>query len=296
MTTPDECPKWKVDLPAFPHKMIDTPLALVCDFYLEHLERDAKAGRLAPTAFWVICRGLMLGARQGYASVCLLLAEKRPKPLLLQAGILNRSLFETLINIAALVAEPARIRILEREGFRTLALRYEDHSGKHPSDSKWKDYLAVYRANLDGLAARVDVTAAEVANPSAIALEWPTPGRLLFGQPSKKVAPWVDGNVADVLKKLYAQYYPHQSELAHQRIAAVSAALVVENPDEQWNPGHAESDLVSTAALLLACIVAELQSAGNYAKHPKLAELWGYLCELDEEFKDVWGIRYSSLV
>ena len=51
-------------------------------------------------------------------AVCLLLSEKRPKPLLLQAGILNRSLFETLVNIAALISEPAQTKILQREGFR----------------------------------------------------------------------------------------------------------------------------------------------------------------------------------
>ena len=111
-------PQWKVDLPAFPHKMTDAPLTLVSDFYLEHLERDAKAGRLEPLGFWVVGRGLLLGARQGYAAMCLLLSEKRPKPLLLQAGILNRSFFETLVNIAALISEPAQTKILQREGFR----------------------------------------------------------------------------------------------------------------------------------------------------------------------------------
>ncbi len=127
-------------------------------------------------------------------------------------------------------------------------------------------------------------------------MEWPTPGRLLFGKPKSKIAPWVDGNVAEALKRLYAQYYPHQSELAHQRIAAVSAALVVEHPDAQWNPGHAESDLVSTVSLLLTCILSELQSAGSYARHPKLAELWRYLCTLDEDFKESLTLRYRALV
>ena len=59
-------PQWKVGLPAFPHKMTDAPLTLVSDFYLEHLERDAKARRLEPLGFRVVCRGLLLGARQGY--------------------------------------------------------------------------------------------------------------------------------------------------------------------------------------------------------------------------------------
>lgn len=35
----EELPKWKHDIPALPHKLINDPLTLVVDFYLEHLDR-----------------------------------------------------------------------------------------------------------------------------------------------------------------------------------------------------------------------------------------------------------------
>ena len=126
----EEFPVWKHELPGFPHKMIDAPLKSVADFYLEHLERDIRDGKLSPANFWIVCRGLLLSAIQSYVSVCVLLAEKRPKPLMLQAGILNRSTFETLVNILALVEDPTRIRVLDLEAFKSFAMRYYDFKAR----------------------------------------------------------------------------------------------------------------------------------------------------------------------
>jgi hypothetical protein len=71
--------------------------------------------------------------------------------------------------------------------------------------------------------------------------------------------------------------------------------MLVDSPEEQWNPGYGESDLVTTALLLLACLLREIELAGGYAHHRKLAELWTYLREIDDESKDVWALRYAEL-
>jgi hypothetical protein len=292
----EDFPVWKHELPGFPHRVIDLPLKSVVDFYLTTLERGTRDGKLTPANLWIVCRGLLLGAIQSYVAVCLLLAEKRPKPLMLQAGILNRSIFETLVNIVALVEDPSRIRILDLEAFKSLALRYQDFSGRFGAEGKWAEYLAVYRKSVELAAKTLGLTLSEITDPTTIVADWPTPGRLIFGRPSQKIAPWVSGSRQDVLKKLYTMNYPHQSELSHQRIGAVSAALLVDKPEFQWNPGHGESNLVVTAAFLVASIVAELQAAGGYSRHPKLAELWAYLREMDDDVKELWEMRYESLV
>jgi hypothetical protein len=289
-------PAWKHELPGFPHKMIDTPLRAAVDFVLEHIRRNTQDGNLTPFNFWLVCRGLLLGAMQSYASVCLLLSEKRPKPLMLQAGILNRSTFETLVNISALIEDPSRVQVLDREAFKSLALRYVDFRDRHGTEDKWKEYLAIYLKNLESIAALVGLGPADIAAPDKIVADWPTPGVLIFGRPSRKVAPWVSGNRREALKRLYDQHYPHQSELAHQRIAAVSAAMLVDHPEAQWNPGHGESGLVLTAAVLLACILAELQLGAGFAPHPKLAETWAYLRQMDEDVQYLWTLRYGALV
>jgi hypothetical protein len=70
----------------------------------------------------------------------------------------------------------------------------------------------------------------------------------------------------------------------------------VDDPESQWNPGHGESDIVSTALMFLACVLSELQTAGGYASHPKLIELWAYLRDIDGEAKDLWALRYEKLL
>ena len=292
----DQSPKYKHDVPSFPHMLIDTPLRLVVNFHLEHLERDTEDGKLKPNNFWVVCRGLLLGAMQSYAGVCVLLADRRPKPFMLQAGIINRATFETLVNVIALIEDPARVDVLDREWFKHHALRYQDLHARFGSDPKWNEYLEVYRQGLEMMRTSICMSGEELKDPSSIAANWPTPGILIWGRPKRKVAPWVTGSRQQVLKRLYGLYYPHQSALAHQRIAAVSAAMLVEKPEFQWNPGLGESDLVNTATLLLICLLAELQFAAGYPRHPKLAELWAYLRQFDDEAKELWAMRYEGLV
>jgi hypothetical protein len=292
----DEFPNWQQELPAFPHKMFDTPLKAVVEYYLEHIQRDTQDGKLGPANYWILLRGLLLGAFQSYAAVCLLLSGKRAKPFMLQAGILNRSTFETLTNVCALVQDPKRAGVLEREAFKSLASRHVTFQAQYGADPKWTEYLGVFKKSIELIAKHLGLTDAEIADPAKVDANWPTPGILIYGHAGRKIEPWVTGSARDVLKSLYDLNYPHQSELTHQRLAAVSSAMLVDNPEMQWNPGHGESHLVLTAILLVACIVSELQAVGGYARHPRLAELWGYMREMDEDVKVLWATRYESLV
>jgi hypothetical protein len=64
-------------------------------FFRSPLKIDGSIdGRLQPPEVWDVLRGFLLAAMQTDASICILLSDRRPKPLMLHAGILNRSLFE----------------------------------------------------------------------------------------------------------------------------------------------------------------------------------------------------------
>ena len=64
------------------------------------------SGRLQPSDAWIVLRSFLVAAAQTHAAVCILLAENRPKPLMLQAGVLNRSLFEVFAAVLALDLAP----------------------------------------------------------------------------------------------------------------------------------------------------------------------------------------------
>jgi hypothetical protein len=119
---------------------------------------------------------------------------------------------------------------------------------------------------------------------------------MIYGDRRRRKPPFLRGTRLAVFREIYEYHYGLQSEQAHQRGAAIGVALVVDQPEMRWNPGHGESDIVSTAILFVACMLSELQHKGRYPSHPKLRELWGYLREIDEEAQDLWNIRYSRVL
>ena len=211
--------------------------------------------------------------------------------------MLNRALFEILATVFAILEDPGpRARMLLRESHKAQATRYQYLNSRWGGDPQWVEYLDVYRKGLLIIGKEIGLAPADALNPEAIANEWPTPGVMIYGQRSRGVQPFISGTRLDVLRETYRNHYPHQSAQAHGRIAALAVALLVDDPDSQWNPGRGESNIVLTALLFLAYILSELEIAGGYQRHPKLAELWTYLRNIDGEATDLWTLRYEALL
>lgn len=292
----EQFPEWKRELPHVPYKLISEPLEVLVKFYKEHLQRDIQTGRLTPPEVFEMLRGFLMAAMQTYGAVCILLAEKRPKRLMLQASVLNRALFETFATVVALTQDPvARAQVLAREHFKGMAIRYNSLLKRYESDPKWTDYLEVYRKGLAIIVKNLKIPPELEQNPSRMRDEWPTPGVMVHGRPNRNIPPYVSGTRLAALKEVYEFHYSMQSELAHGRAAVLGAAMMVENPEFQWNPGQGESNLVTTALILMACTLSEIESAAGYSHHPRLAELWAYLRDMDDEAKELWQLRYEQL-
>jgi len=292
----EEFPQWKHEVPPIPHKLVNEPLQVLVEYYKEHIRRDVQSGRLTPPEPFEMLRGFLVAAMQTYAAICILLAEKRPKRLMLQAGILNRALFEIFASVIGLTEEPiARTQILAREHFKGMAARYDFLFKRFGSDQKWAKYLDVYRRGLTIIAENLKLAPELEREPTKITDQWPTPGVMVYGRPKRGIGPFVSGTRLAALKELYEYHYSILSAQAHGRAASFAAAILVEDPALQWNPGQGESTLLSTALILMVCILSEIESVGEYAHHPKLTELWAYLRELDDEAKELWQIRYEEL-
>ena len=292
----DELPKWKRTLPSVDPSLFNDPANIAIEFYKEHLLRDVDSGQLQPADVWIALRGFLVAAAQTYAAVCILLAKNRPKPLMLQAEVLNRSLFEIFATVLALTEEPEpRTKTLMWEFFKMLALRYDRLSRRFGQDSEWANYLDVYRSILTTLGEKLSIPEELRKEPQKIVDKWPTPGVMVHGRGGEP--PFVSGSRLAALKYFYEFHYEQQSAQVHGRTAALAAAMLVDNPGEQWNPSHGESNSMTTALLLLVCILSEIEFAGSYANHPKLAELWTYLRDMmDGGSKDVWNLRYAELL
>ena len=138
----EELPQWKHELPKTPHKLLNDTFNVVVEYYKEHLQRDTSNGRLMPTDAWVILRGFLIAAAQTYAAICLLVADKRPKPLMLQANVLTRALFEILATVLALTEAPReRSKILSRDAWKAWAVRLKHLRRRFGTDPKRVEYL-----------------------------------------------------------------------------------------------------------------------------------------------------------
>ena len=71
--------------------------------------------------------------------------------------------------------------------------------------------------------------------------------------------------------------------------------MLVDDISLQWNPGYGESEILLSALIFMACLLSEIEAAGGYELHPKLAELWSYLRDAHDEAKDLWHLRYEEL-
>ena len=291
-----EIKKWVHQVPGVPHSLLNDAINSAVEFYKEHIRRDVNDGKIGPANYWMLLRGYLIAAMQTYAGICILLSKKRPKPLMLQAAILDRSLLENLATVLSLTEKPVeRTPILLRESTRQLASTYKRYIARFGNDPKWQEYLEVFRHNLTATLKAQGLPLQVVTNPELITDEWPTPGAMLWGSKKKKLVPFVSGSRHSVLKELYEAHYSHQSAQAHARMAAMPMAMLVEDRDAQWNSGQGESNLVSHALLFLSCILSEIEHAGGYPSHPKLAEVWAYLREMDDEAKEIWTLRYAAL-
>ncbi len=287
--------EWRVDLPWTDFKMYAEPLEVVLRFYKTHLQRDMQDGKLKGDA-WFFVRGFLVSSIQSFAAICALVSEKRPKPLVLQAQILNRALLETLGNLLALLEDPEpRFTTLMREAFKGNMIELAKLKRLYGEDKTWTEYLTRREEGTTIWAAQGGFTPGEVAKPENIKDFWPTPGIMLYGSKRLGIAPMLSGERKAVFQEIYETHYSGLSEQAHQRMAAIGLATLVDEPSQQWNPGHAESHTVSTAMLFLACMLSEIEGAGGYERHAKLRELWTYLREIDGEAKELWTLRYERL-
>lgn len=286
----DGLQRLKRDVPRLPHKLTHEPLTTLSKYCAEHVRRDTADGRLAPSDMWRLVEGFVLAASQTYGAVCSLLAHKRPKPLLLQAAVLNRSLFEVLVTVCALFESPTEnTAALLKDSYRTMALKLRAETERFGTAPSWQAHLEVMRKHVVRRAADIRLPE-QLANDPRRIPEWPTPGRLLFGD--RRASPLVFGSRAEVLKELYLTHYASQSAQTHGRMVTMAMAWFVEHPEEHVNPGHAESNQVTIAQMYLACLFSEITVAANYEVHPRLLELWTYLQEIDGEAKELWKLRY----
>jgi hypothetical protein len=275
------------DRPRIPHSLTHHLTDLLGTYYQEHVRRNRSDGTLDPPETWQLVYGFLLAAKQTYDGICLLVEHKRPQPLLLQAVVLKRALFEYLINASVLLQNPkANTAELLRDAYRTNAVTNLSRQIRFGDDERWRAHFEAIASLLDRDAERLQLKPSEIEQPRTIRA-WPTPGRLIKTR--------VTGALQQVLQNLYDNHYGVTSAHSHGRAMATSTAIVVAHPEYELYPDQ-PSHHVTTAQTMLACLWAEVSAAARFDVNPKLLEYWGYVRLYDDEAAEVWALRYRSLL
>lgn len=278
-------------LPSVSHKTIDGPLMKASRYFKEHLRR--REGSLQPELFWITVRGLLISGEQTYAAICALVADRRPKTLPLQASILVRSLLEALGNLLALSEDPQeRSLLFGFDGYRSAFEEYDRLKTGFGSIPKWKGWLAQSEQLLKSYATLLELTPQQANDPvKHLPQRWPTPGGLL-----NKKKPMLTGTRLTAFKQLYDFWYATLSGYAHQRLRALSAAFITDDPSLQWSPGRIESNVVSEATLFLLCILSEVEVLGGFEPNVNLRVTWERVRPLDDISATMVKVRYGKLL
>jgi hypothetical protein len=238
-------------------------------------------------------RGLLISAEQTYAGICVLVAERRPKTLPLQAGILLRALLEAFGNLLALSEDPQKRSLLfGYDGYRSAFEEYERLKAGFGAVPKWATWLKSYQEMLKVQAQLLGLTPQQANDPRKhLAQRWPTPGGLL-----DKKKPMLSGGRRAVFKAVYDLWYATLSGLAHQRLRALSTAFLADAPSLQWNPGRIESNVASEGALFFLCLVSEMEPLGGFAPNVHLRAAWERVRVLDDMAETLVTLRYGALL
>jgi hypothetical protein len=160
--------------------------------------------------------------------------------------------------------------------------------------TKWPEWIAARERDLKRQAAGLGLTAHEQADPEKYLRQWPRPRELFLGK--GKAAPLLTGERASVFEEVYYLWYSNLSALAHQRLAAAAQAYLSDDPDSPWAPEWIASNIVTSTLLFMACILSEIEVAGEFEPNVHLRALWARLGPVSDVTERLLSLRYRRVL
>jgi hypothetical protein len=213
-------------------------------------------------------------------------------------------------NIMALAENPHKLELFLRDGYKNDVKHYRGILDKHGQDPKYQVWLRRYGLVLADYAKRLQLSVQEANDPGTYIREnWPTPMPLMRGyrvrewksprglkHPGRDVPPFLSGTRLEVFEMLYDEWYGGASALSHQRLDAIKAAYFTDEPDQQWQPGKAESNAAIQGMLLAACVLSEIEVIAELPTSIDLRVLWERLEPIHDAARDALTLRYRLLL
>jgi hypothetical protein len=259
---------------------------------IEHLPgpkvRWSRSGQMKDLLY-----GFVISTEQLYSSTISVMADTRPKQIVLAGGVLARAVLEGVCNLFALLEDPTVAPgLFLRDDFLTTHLRVEYRKRRFKRDD------AKEVAKLHNYGDHLGLSAAEIKDPEGkkdpkVRLsQWPTPGKLL----KRTKTPQIQGERRLVFKELHGFWYSSLSALSHHRVAALQMAVYTEEQPDEATFLMAKSATASLALVAALSVLSEVEVALGIAPSPSLRAAWGLVRDIDELSQAVHDLRYEKLL
>jgi hypothetical protein len=264
-------------------KDVRDPLDSAFRYFRAQIER--LPGRNWPRSGEVrdLLRGFVISTQQLYEGTILLMADNRPKPLVLPAGVVARALVEGLGNLLAIVEAPESAAAFLKDDYLNTfrkAEYYRERFGNTPAMEKELKNLADY-------ARAMKLTPEEIADPENRLKEWPTPRPLL-----KRLT----GERKQVFEEIYRFWYRSLSALAHHRLTALQVAVFTEEQPSEDTFFMVKSVTAALAVSVALCVLSEVEDFCRLKPNLPLRAVWGQMRDAHDIIAAVYRIRYARLL
>lgn len=266
-------------------KDIKDPLDSAFRYFRAQIER--LPGRNWPRSGEIrdLLRGFIVSTQQLYAGTIILMADNRPKPLVLPAGVVARALVEGLGNLLAIAEAPDKAAgFLKDDYLNTFrkAEYYRKRFGNTPGMEKELKKLADYARGMK-------LTPEEIADPENRLEEWPTPRRLIRKG-------YLTGERRQVFEEIYDFWYRSLSALAHHRLMALQVAIFTEEQPNEETFFMVKSVTATLAVSVALCVLSEVEDFCRLEPNLPLRAVWGQMRDAHDIIASVYRIRYARLL
>ena len=231
-----------------------------------------------------LLRGFIISTQQLYAGTIILMADNRPKPLVLPAGVVARALVEGLGNLLAIVETPERAAAFLKDDYLNAIRKteyYRERFGNTPGMEKELKHLADY-------ARAMKLTPEEIADPEKRLKEWPMPRPLLKSH--------LTDERKQVFQEIYGFWYRSLSALAHHRLMALQVAVFTEEQPSEETFLMVKSVTAALAVSVALCVLSEVEDFCGLEPNLSLRAAWGQMRDAHEIVTTVYRIRYARLL
>lgn len=277
-------------------KVIKTKLDNIIEYFINKIERDFPLKKLKHGR--ELFAGFVKISKNTYNSILYLCAEKpvnyyRKPEYVFSSLPLVRTILEQVFSMAYMSEDlENRIMLFHRAGWREMKIDYDKFLQRYASDSDQKAWLASLRKLVDEGIADLQITSAEAQDPKKIR-RWPLPSEMA----RKTKSP----TLKNLFQYLHDWFYKPLSQSVHLTWTGLSKAEVYlslkESDDsmDEYISRVRSSSLFQSITLILA-LLSEINGTLNLDKSKDLKYLWTLIGEYFEEAKDLYALRYSTLL